>query len=430
MPSTRTLSIIGATEESVAHIRLLLRIAGARLQHRWELREGEDVDLMIIEPDDDLATSAIQTRCAATGVPYAILCDQDDVIVHGMALRRPLKLEQLVAVLNAAGAMRPDTEVMPGLNADFYSAEFSEQIPRGRSTVAWDQAEPATPETTDSRARTGKSEAQDAFDLHVRGDPLVEPLPTAPLIDENVTLEPLKGGNTARSALRRDADSTAASLIGVSPLDMEPVVLEALIPSSDQAAKSTGEETSAPLLPKLLRGGALLSPVRISAEGLPAIVLDPKDRRYYSAGTLHELLPFVTADDKDVQRNSIAGTELQRARDSQIPHSFDELLWLAAVATSHGRLDSKLDPGGRYAISHPFAAAPELRSHARITALMTTPMPLHEVARASGARMEEVFDIVNAYAAIGRIEYVPRQSLQSNAPKGVKGSLWRLFSRK
>lgn len=434
MPSTRTLSIIGASEEGVAHIRLLLRIAGVRLQHRWELREGEDVDFMVIEPGDDLATSAIQTRCAATGVPYAILCDQDDVIVHGMALRRPLKLDQLVAVLNAAGAMRSDSNVMPGLNADFYSAEFSAQIPQGRGTVAWDQPEHSIPDVTDTRTRTEKSDALDAFDLLVRGDPLIEPVPPAPLINEHSALEARKGGDTLRSALQRDAGTrAAASLVGVAHIDLQPIVLEPLPAHSHPSPKASEEETSSALLPKLLHDGALLSPVRVSAEELPSIVLDPKERRYYSAGPLHELLPYVTAEGKNVQRSSIAGTELQHVRDSQIPHTFDELLWLVALATSHGRLDAKLDPGGRYAIHHPFSAAPELRSHARITALMTTPMPLNEVARASGARMEDVFDIVNAYAAIGRIDYVPRQSLQSNSPKEekeAKGGLWRLFSRK
>ena len=64
---------------------------------------------------------------------------------------------------------------------------------------------------------------------------------------------------------------------------------------------------------------------------------------------------------------------------------------------------------------------------------MTTSMPLHEVARASGARMEEVFDIVNAYHAIGRIEYTPRQRLQAQAAppqKNDKGGLFGLFKRK
>ena len=42
--------------------------------------------------------------------------------------------------------------------------------------------------------------------------------------------------------------------------------------------------------------------------------------------------------------------------------------------------------------------------------------------------MEEVFDVIRAYQAIGRLEYVPRQSLQ--AKKDDRGALFRLFTRK
>ena len=431
MSSTRTLTIIGASEDSVAHIRLLLRIAGTRLQHRWELRDGDDADLLVIEPGDDIATSAIQTRCAATGVPYAVLCDHDDLIVHGMALRRPLKLDQLVAILNTAGAMRSDADVMPGLNADFYSSDFSDQIPQGRRGTAWDQPDHATPDVTQARAPNKQSDAVDAFDLLIHGDPLVEPLPQEPLIDERSTLEAQKGSTTLRSAFQRDAGTrAAASLIGVSTIDVQPISLEPQSGQSQAAQKVPDDESPSAPLSGLLSEGMLLSPVRISAEGLPNIVLDPKDRRFYSDSPLQELAAYMTVGSGNVKRVAIFGAELQRVRNTQTSHSFDELRWLFALVGSNGRLDSKLDPGGRYAIRQPFAAAPELRSHASITALMTMPIALNEVARASGARMEDVFDIVNAYADIERIDYVPRQSLQSTPPKDAKGGFWRLFSRK
>ena len=187
----------------------------------------------------------------------------------------------------------------------------------------------------------------------------------------------------------------------------------------------------------LLKSGAILSPTRITGEGLPELVLDPKLRRYYARAQLHELLPYADATAERLRTGSIVGSELQRVRDSQIPRSFDELQWLLALAASRGRLDPRLDPGGRYSIRNALVAASELRSHGRIAALMATPMPLHEIARTSGARMEEVFDIVNAYHAIGRIEYIPRQRLQGAppppaAPSGdsTRSRLARLFGKK
>lgn len=432
MPASRTFSIVGASEETTAHIRLLLRMAGARLQHRWNLRDSDEADLVIIEPHGDLASGAIQTRCQAAGIPFAILCERDDLIVHGMALRRPLKLDQLAAILNTAGAMRAETDIVTGLDADFYNTELGDLVPQGKGGGIWDQPEHALPDVALSRTVPADgADAADAFDLLVHGDPLVEPEPEAPLVDEHTQVDAAQGGNSARQALRREDAATraAASLIGVAPLDVQPISVKPLYPPTQAPAPKAAEATAA--LPALLREGAILSPIRVSAEGLPDVVLDPKLHRFYTQAQLHELLPYAEAGPDTVQSSAIAGSELQRVRESRIPRSFDELRWLFALAASRGRLDPKLDPGGSYNIRQPLVAAPDLRAHGRIAALMTTPMPLHEVARASGARMEEVFDIVNAYDAIGRIEYIPRQRLQQSAPqKSEKSGLFRLFTRK
>lgn len=430
MSSTRTLTVIGASEETVAHIRLLLRIAGTRLQQRWELRDGDVADLLLIEPGGDLGISAIQTRCEATGVPYAVLCDHDDLVVHGMALRRPLKLEQLVAILNAAGAMRPETEIMAGLQADFYSTELGDEVPVGSAASTWDATEHALAGVTTANHPPTASDTIDAFDLLLHGDPLAEPVPDVPLLSASSQLEQRTGGETSRSTLQRDAGTRAASLMGVASLDVPPIALESLPPNLRTQCNTTEEAVGAPALPGLLREGALLSPVRIHAEGLPDVVLDPKTRRFFCANPLQDLLPYASASAAVVQRSGIVGAELQRIRDRQIARPFDELRWLFALAGSHGRLDSGLDPGGSYAIRDPFAAAAELRAHGRIAAAMAQPAPLHEITRASGARMEDVFDIVNAYAAIDRIDYIPRQSLQPTSPKDAKKGLWSLFSRK
>lgn len=430
MSSTRTLAIIGASEETVAHIRLLLRIAGTRLQQRWELRDGEVADLLLIEPRGDLGISAIQTRCEATGVPYAVLCDQDELVVHGMALRRPLKLEQLVAILNAAGRMRPETEVVAGLGADFYSAELGEAIPVGSTDNTWDERADTVPDASAPGRASSHDDPIDAFDLLVHGDPLAEPVPKASLLTEKTGLEQRVGGDTSRSALQRDAGTRAASLMGVTPVDVPAMVLDPLPPHLRNPRNAADEDVGAPMVPGLLREGALLSPIRLHAEDLPDVVLNPKTQRFFSASPLQDLLPYASASAAVVQRSGIVGAELQRIRDRQIARPFDELRWLFALAASRGRLDSGLDPGGSYAVLDPFAAAANLRAHARITAAMAQPTPLHEVTRASGARMEDVFDIVNAYAAIDRIHCIPRQSLQPTSQKDTKKSLWGLFSRK
>lgn len=436
MPASRTFTIVGASEETTAHIRLLLRMAGKHLQHRWEMRDGDEADLVIVEPGNDLASRAIQTRCQAAGIPFAILCDGDELVVHGMALRRPLKLDQLAAILNAAGAMRAETDIVTGLDADFYNTELGELVPQSKGNAFWDQPEHAAHDvTTTPAAPANGSNTVDAFDLLVHGDPLIEPEPEAPLVDEHTQVDATQAGNSARQTLRREDAATraAASLIGVTPLDVEPISRQPLYPSTQSSRPQAGADPAIAALPALLRNGAIHSPVRISTGDLPEVVLDPKLRRFYTPGQLHELLPYATIGPEAVANTAIAGSDLQRVRENRIPRPFDELNWLFALAASHGRLDPKLDPGGSYCIRNPFVSAAELRAHGRIAALMTTSMPLHEVARASGARMEEVFDIVNAYHAIGRIEYTPRQRLQAQAAppqKNDKGGLFGIFKRK
>lgn len=422
MPATCTLAIIGASDETVAHIRLLLRIAGTRLEQQWELRDGDDADLIIIQSQGDLATSAVQTRCEATGVPYAILADIDELVVHGMALRRPLKLEQLVAILNAAGRRQDQTGIMPGLGADFYSAALD--------TAGTDAAAPvqAAADRTDFGAAT---DGTDSFDLLVHGDPTIEPVPDAPLVTAETTLEKRLGGDSARSALQRDAGTrVAASLVGVVAPEVLPIDLGPAPSNKPLEFTVNGANAGVPVLPALLRPGQLRSPHRVHAEGLPDIVLDPKTRCYYSRSPLHELAPYATASAARVRYEGIVGRDFQKTMGNSIPRKFDELDWLIALVNSKGHLDPKLDPGGSYAIDHPFAAAPELRHHGRITEAMSTPVRLHEAAQASGARMEDVFDIVNAYASIERIRCIPRQSLRQSETKAEKRGLWSLFSRK
>ncbi len=432
MSASRTLSLVNLDEESVAHVRLLLRMAGAHLHHRWELGDSEQPDLVIMETGGRSSSGTLQSRYQAAGIPVAIVCDADAVVVHGMVLRRPIRLKQLAAVLNAAAELRPGVDVMPGVGADFYNAELGDQIPTGSRTGTWDQPEHATADApqaiqTSSVPADGSS-APDAFDLMVHGDPMAAPEPKATLLSEDTALEPMEDSLTARSSLRRDgAGGTEANLLGVSTLEVEPISLGSTTHAPGNGQRGNQADPKLPVVPPLLVEGAILSPVRVTADGVPELVLDPKQRRFHTAAPLHKLAPYADADASVTSVSPIVGSDLQEVRSGQHARPFDELAWLFALATSRGRLDPSLDPGGSYAVTHAVHGALELRGHGRIVALMTTPMPLHEIARASGAQMEEVFDVVNAYHAIDRLEYIPRQRLQQ---KSDKNNLFRLFTRK
>lgn len=430
MRASRTLSIVGASEESVAHVRLLLRMAGTRLEHDWDLKDGNDVDLILLEPGDEVSSKTLQARYQSAGIPFAIVCDADAVVVHGLVLRRPIKLGQLVAVLNAAGALRADTEVLNGATTDFYSTELGDQIPSSRTTATWDRPEHAHAEVAGKGPATS-SGGTDSFKLLVDGDPLVEPTPSTPLIGPDTQLEPYRPGTSARSAMRHDETGTLdASLLGTTPMDVEPMMGIGDSAFRSGSTRNGSFDPAKPVLAALLADGAILSPTRLSGDGLPDLVLDPKLRCYYSPSGLEDLQPYVSAGGDRVQTARIVGTELQQVRDSQASRPFDELRWLLALIGAQGHLESSLDPGGSYAVTHALECAPELHSHGSIVALMATPMQAHVLARVSGATMAEVFDVISAYHAIDRLQYVPRQSLQGNNRKGDRSPFSRLFSRK
>ena len=71
---------------------------------------------------------------------------------------------------------------------------------------------------------------------------------------------------------------------------------------------------------------------------------------------------------------------------------------------------------------------PGYRSHGAVAAVMDHPLRLNEISAMAKTRMETVFDLVNAYDAVGRIEWTPRQRLatQPTIEEKQKGLLNKL----
>ena len=117
-----------------------------------------------------------------------------------------------------------------------------------------------------------------------------------------------------------------------------------------------------------------------------------------------------------------------RAR-PQPGRSYDELRWLlsdAAQPAAGSRPGST--PAARSRSRTRSAVDPTFHAHGAIAAALAQPVRLHEIAAASGASMEQVFDVVNAYDAIGRLTWTPRQRLARRTCRRPKpaGALSRL----
>ena len=75
---------------------------------------------------------------------------------------------------------------------------------------------------------------------------------------------------------------------------------------------------------------------------------------------------------------------------------------------SNGFLSKHFDPGGDYHLTKRLDFSLDYPRAYRVGALMNVPRKLHEIARVSAVGLAEVFDVINAYEAIGYVEWTPR----------------------
>ena len=166
----------------------------------------------------------------------------------------------------------------------------------------------------------------------------------------------------------------------------------------------------------------------IGFAGAPTLTLDPKHREILANGSLDLLEAYAREPIAVSDWKALTSVELARVRAETRARSYEQLLWLEALLNSQGRLAGRLDPGGSYRLKRHVDVSPNYRQHHRIVGCMRTPARLHEIARNAGAPMADVFDLVNAYDAIGAIEWQPRERLRtpSEPPRGGSGLLGKI----
>ena len=91
-------------------------------------------------------------------------------------------------------------------------------------------------------------------------------------------------------------------------------------------------------------------------------------------------------------------------RDELAPLPYSKLIWLDVLLHSGGHLARHLDPKASFRLVQWVDVDANYGWVFRIASAMLQPMRLHEIAAASNARMADVFDVVNAYDAVGLIE--------------------------
>lgn len=181
-----------------------------------------------------------------------------------------------------------------------------------------------------------------------------------------------------------------------------------LEPSSTRASFLEGSrERPCTDLDALLKRGALL----IERAVLPALLIDPVTDTFHSSARLAELEPYFLDVVTGHECKRIGGTRLATLRKTMPGRPLARLRWLHALLRSNGWLAPHLDPSAHYRLRSWLPLDADFRKQHRIAATLFRQAPLHRIAAAAKAHMADVFDVVNAYDALGLIEST-RQPVQ------------------
>lgn len=400
----KRIAVIGVSDEETAHLRLLMRKAESELSHQWRWGNESNADLLVVDPAS-FAGQMARTRAQAGGMRYAIF--SDEASAGDVVLRRPLKLANVIAVLNQTGGMSAQHEGIVPDRPDFFFRDVGEDT---AEPDAIETSEPETPPKPSGEAAPGLEEL-------LRIDP-VEAKESARIktaLDENTTVFGTSGP-TARSEVRgRDVSDVFARSRAESSQEPAPV------------RRAGGADSSRHGLRAYLDGDLLGGPARITLPGAPPLVLDPKLKVFHSSVRLAALEPYCRTAVRRSDWEPLTTAELAEIRNTEPPQPYLRLIWLYVLVHSEGQLARHLDPGGTYRLSRWIEIERDFSAYFRIASTMLQPVRLHEIAAASGASMADVFDVVNAYDAIGLIEWQPRAPRPGGeVPEKPSGLLQRL----
>ena len=152
-------------------------------------------------------------------------------------------------------------------------------------------------------------------------------------------------------------------------------------------------------------GSPLAQRLRLQAEGLPEILLDPRERTWHSSSSLKGLSGWATRSLHAEDARHISDADFASASASLPSQPLARLKWLVHLVRGEGQLDPALDPGARYKLTRWPQSEREFPKHFRIaTMMLKSAAPLEEIAELSGAGIADVANFINAYHALGFIE--------------------------
>ncbi|MCG6118942.1 MAG: hypothetical protein MEQ07_12280 [Aquimonas sp.] len=380
--------VVGASEAETARLRLLFRMGAGRFASRWRFSDSEPPDLVFVDPADSLGEAA---REAAAQAGRTCICLVEPGTEDGpdWALRRPLKLDAIVRMVNTLCAPAPVPAPEQAGRIVSQGENFFD-VDLGDTAAAAD----ALPEVRMPEIVRGHG-AHDVEALF-RRDPMAnttDMLVPHRLADD--TSVEFTEGPTARTSARID---NTAERMGNHEQREAPNI-------DPRLRRSAVEDTRVFPLLDYLGKGLLGAAARIELGGLPALVLDPVNQCYHAEGDLSALELYCLQDLPFTGFKPLTSSELGQVRSALPAKPWIRLRWLVRYLTSEGKLSSQLDPGGKFRIERPLELARDYPTAYRVsTAMLRDLQPLHEIAKQANTGMTEVINVVNAYEACSLLQ--------------------------
>lgn len=406
------LTAVGLQEEQVAHLRLLLRRLAPSLAQRWIWSGENNADLVIVDVET-FAGRMARDRAGGMGRRCAIVNPNVDLRATELQCALPFTAENVTTLLDDAMApvANPGNQVPVERSDDF--ADVLAQFDADGLNMSFHDSRPdytAAPQSANGSA-VGDLGLEAVFAKDKEGD-LFRPM----------RLE-VRAGGTTESPDRVSSRNEQRA-------DFKPMAADAKTPPVEYEQEA--RMLDAWPLRQFLDGDLIGGPSTLQLPDAPALSLDPKNRLCYSnAQTLQELAAYCSQPLPVARWRTLTTLELQQLRGSERERPYSHLIWLIVLLGSHGKLAGHLSPGADFRLTTRPNIDDGIAEHAAIVEALYTPGRLHEIAARSGAGMNEVIDLINAYEAIGWIEakrYLPPIP-NGDSDKGLLGKLRNPFRR-
>ncbi|MEO8011539.1 MAG: hypothetical protein ABI650_07855, partial [Dokdonella sp.] len=272
LATDKTIAAVGASDEDVAHLRLLMRKAASELVNTWRWGSEVGADLVVVDVGEFSGQMA-RVRAQTSGIRVALFCNAGADTEGDLALHRPLRAANVVDVLNhVTDAVEIPNEIVPQRQDFFFGVESepTSVVPRSINGTDGSGMEHAKP----------KRDVAVGLDELIRGDPMMDPFANARqprLDDESLGVED-SGGVTRRSEARSEREP-----------ERKPNAAQAVRNLLPPSKRSLGEDRTQHPLRAYLGEDLLGGPAQIAWADQAAVTLDPKNQVFHCEKSLGAL---------------------------------------------------------------------------------------------------------------------------------------------